>query len=223
MRSSKSVAIGRHSTKLQMIFATCIWRDVVGRIRPPAREPALSWQGRPQHDIRLQRVDFRYAADRPLALRGVTLRIAAGTTVGLVGPSGCGKTTLVEIILGLLVPANGTVIVDGIAIDESTRAPWQAAIGYVPQQSYLFDASLAENVALATAYEHIDLEQLRESVRLAQLDEFVKTLPNGYREVIGERGVRLSGGHGNVWGSRAPSIAAPRCWFWTRRPMLSTA
>jgi len=156
--------------------------------------PADSWQGRPHQDIRLQQVNFRYGADRPLALCGATLRIAAGATVGLVGPSGCGKTTLVEIILGLLVPSSGTVSVDGIAINESNLAQWQTAIGYVPQQSYLFDASLAENVALATAYEHIDFDQLRESIRLAQLDEFVKTLPNGYREVIGERGVRLSGG-----------------------------
>jgi len=133
-------------------------------------------------------------ADRPLALCGATLRIAAGATVGLVGPSGCGKTTLVEIILGLLVPSSGTVSVDGIAINESNLAQWQTAIGYVPQQSYLFDASLAENVALATAYEHIDFDQLRESIRLAQLDEFIKTLPAGYDHRVGERGIQLSGG-----------------------------
>jgi ATP-binding cassette, subfamily B, bacterial PglK len=158
------------------------------------RRPAVFWDGRPHHDIRLQDVDFRYAAGRQLAIRSASLRIPAGATVGLVGPSGCGKTTLVELILGLLTPAAGTVSVDGVTIDSSNCAQWQSAVGYVPQQSYLFDASLAENIALATAYEHIDLERLDESLRLAQLDEFVKTLPNGHREVIGERGVRLSGG-----------------------------
>jgi ABC-type multidrug transport system fused ATPase/permease subunit len=160
----------------------------------PVDPPAASWEGRPHQDIRLTQVDYRYAADRPLAIRGASLRIAAGATVGLVGPSGCGKTTLVELILGLLAPTAGTVSVDGMIIDRTNCATWQAAIGYVPQQSFLFDASLAENIALATAYEHIDFGRLQEAIRLAQLDEFVKTLPNGYREVIGERGVRLSGG-----------------------------
>ena len=172
----------------------CLRRPKENAAPEQAVRPAVSWDGRPHQEIRLQQVDFRYAADRPLAIRGATMKIPAGSTVGLVGPSGCGKTTLVELILGLLVPEAGTVSVDGMTIDGGNCAQWQAAIGYVPQQSYLFDASLAENIALATDYEHIDFERLHESIRLAQLDEFVNTLPNGYRQVIGERGVRLSGG-----------------------------
>jgi len=81
-----------------------------------------------------------------------------------------------------------------VALDRSNRADWHATIGYVPQHPFLFDASLAENIALATAIEHIDFGRLNEAVQLAQLDEFVRTLPNSYAEIIGERGVRLSGG-----------------------------
>jgi ATP-binding cassette, subfamily B, bacterial PglK len=150
--------------------------------------------GRQQGPIQLKQVAFRYSADRPLVIRDVSLNIAPGTTVGFVGPSGCGKTTLVELLIGLLTPTSGTVCIDGIALDESNRGEWQATIGYVPQHSFLFDASLAENIALATAYESIDFDRLSEAVRLAQLEGFVKALPNGYREKLGERGVRLSGG-----------------------------
>jgi ATP-binding cassette subfamily B protein len=139
-------------------------------------------------------VGFRYAPQRPLAIRDATLRIPAGTTVGLVGPSGSGKTTLVELMLGLLVPTSGFVAVDGIVLTDENRADWRETIGYVPQQSFLFDASLAENIAMATADARIDLGRLGEAVRLAQLDGLVSSLPNGSRELLGERGVRLSGG-----------------------------
>jgi HlyD family secretion protein len=161
----------------------------------PVRNPnAASWHGRPRREIQLQDVHFRYAADRPPAIRGVDLSIPAGATVGLVGPSGSGKTTLAELILGLLGPTAGHVEVDGIALDEGNRADWQSTIAYVPQHPFLFDTSLAENVALATEFEQIDLGRLQQVLRLAQLEEFVATLPRGYLEVVGEHGVRLSGG-----------------------------
>jgi len=172
----------------------CARRAVDRLSRSRIGAPETSWSGRPLRDIQLKQVDFRYSAFRPPAIRGATLTISAGATVGLVGPSGCGKTTLAELIIGLLAPSSGTVLIDGIPLDESNRAAWQATIGYVPQQNCLFDASLAENIALGSAYEHIDFDRLREAVRLAQLEELVKTLPNQYREILGERGVRLSGG-----------------------------
>lgn len=161
--------------------------------RPVRKAPAASWQGRPRR-IELQDVHFRYTAERPEAIRGVSLSIPAGATVGLVGPSGSGKTTLAELILGLLCPTSGQIVVDGTSLDEATRADWQSTVAYVPQHAFLFDTSLAENVALATEFEQIDLERLGQVLRLAQLEEFVATLPRGYRERVGEHGVRLSGG-----------------------------
>jgi ABC-type bacteriocin/lantibiotic exporter with double-glycine peptidase domain len=159
---------------------------------PPSN--ARCWIGRPQSDIRLTDVEFRYDADRPAAIGGISLRIAAGSTVGIVGPSGCGKTTLAELILGLLCPAAGSIAVDGVRLDAANRRDWQATIAYVPQRIFLFDATLAENIALAAATEQVDQERLRSAVRLAQLDSLVAMLPGGYAERLGEQGVRLSGG-----------------------------
>ncbi len=153
-----------------------------------------AWLGRPRDEILLTQVNFRYAADRPLAIRQVTLKICAGTTVGLVGPSGSGKTTVAELILGLLAPTSGTIAIDGVVLNSGNRADWQATIGYVPQHPFLFDASLAENIAPATAIAEIDVARMNEVVRLAQLDELVRSLPNAHAEIIGERGARLSGG-----------------------------
>jgi HlyD family secretion protein len=163
--------------------------------RRPQRSPdAINWQGRPFGQIALRNVQFRYAADRPLALRDVHLVIPAGATVALVGHSGSGKTTLAELILGLLSPTAGVVEIDDIPLTLTNCADWQSTIAYVPQHVFLFDASLAENVALATEFERIDSERLSSALRLARLEEFVATLPQGCREIVGERGVRLSGG-----------------------------
>jgi ATP-binding cassette, subfamily B, bacterial PglK len=160
----------------------------------PRVSNATSWHGRPRSDIRLTDVAFHYGVDRPLAIAGVSLRIRAGSTVGLVGPSGCGKTTLAELILGLLTPTAGSIAVDGIVIDEANRRDWQSTIAYVPQHVFLFDTTLAENVALAAGAGHIDAQRLHAAVRLAQLDQLVATLPDGYDQMLGEHGVRLSGG-----------------------------
>jgi HlyD family secretion protein len=159
-----------------------------------SKPPTADWKTRPHRDIELLNVNFRYAEGRAAAIRNATLRIPAGSTAGLVGPSGSGKTTLAELILGLLTPSSGTVQIDGIPLDSANRAAWLAAVGYVPQQSYLFDASLAENVAMATAVEEIDMDRLLNALRLAQLDGLVASLPNGINEMLGEHGVRLSGG-----------------------------
>ena len=163
--------------------------------RRSVRTPdAGSWQGRPHASIELRGVQYRYASDRPPAIRDVHLVIPAGATVAFVGPSGCGKTTLAELILGLLWPTAGTIEIDGTPLTASNRADWQSTIAYVPQHAFLFDASLAENIAVATNLELIDLERLRRALRLAQLEELVSTLPRGHREIVGERGVRLSAG-----------------------------
>jgi ABC-type bacteriocin/lantibiotic exporter with double-glycine peptidase domain len=153
-----------------------------------------SWQVRPQREIRLEEVSFRYAADLPWALRGVSLRIPAGAAVGIVGVNGSGKTTLVDVIVGLLVPSEGRVEVDGSALDEANRAAWQSRIAYVPQNMFLLDSSIAQNIALGIPAADIDRHRLLEAVRLAQLDEFIKTLPAGYDHRVGERGIQLSGG-----------------------------
>ena len=153
-----------------------------------------AWELRPQREIRLEDVSFRYAPDQPWALRGVSLRIPARGAVGIVGVNGSGKTTLVDVIVGLLVPSEGRVEVDGSALDEANRAAWQSQIAYVPQNVFLLDASIAENIALGIPAADIDRHRLLEAIRLAQLDELIETLPAGCDHRVGERGVQLSGG-----------------------------
>lgn len=150
--------------------------------------------GGPRAKIELRGVSFRYAADRPPAIRSVHLTIPVGATVGLVGPSGSGKTTLAELILGLLQPTAGEIRIDGIPLSVANCAEWHSTVAYVPQHSFLFDTSLAENIALATELGQIDPPRLRHALQLAQLEDFVATLPQGSGTIVGERGVRLSGG-----------------------------
>jgi ATP-binding cassette, subfamily B, bacterial PglK len=153
-----------------------------------------AWSERPRQDIRLVGACFRYQSERPFAANGVSLRIPARAAVGFVGPNGSGKTTLVDIVAGLLAPESGHVEIDGTRLDESNRRSWQSRIAYVPQTVYLLDASIAQNVALGVPEAAIDRERLAAAAELAQLDELVASLPDGYDHRMGERGIRLSGG-----------------------------
>jgi ABC-type multidrug transport system fused ATPase/permease subunit len=175
---------------------TAIARDLrLARARKYAvAAPDSPWRGSPRSEIRLEEVSFRYEPDRPLAIDGVSLRIPVRAAIGFVGANGSGKTTLVDLIAGLLVPAHGRIEVDGITLNDGNRAAWQARIAYVPQNIFLLDTSIAQNVALGIAGADIDRERLLAAAQLAQLDEFVATLPGGYDHVVGERGVKLSGG-----------------------------
>jgi ATP-binding cassette, subfamily B, bacterial PglK len=152
------------------------------------------WVVRPHREIRVNDLSYRYAPERAWALQGVSLRIPARATVGLVGANGSGKSTLMDVLAGLLIPSSGTVEVDGRPLDASNRMAWQARLAYVPQQVFLLDASIAHNIALGVSPQDFDEARLRDAARLAQLEDFILTLPMGYRQRVGERGVALSGG-----------------------------
>ena len=156
--------------------------------------PDSSWSERPHREIRLKELSYRYGSDRAFALRGVSLHIPARVTVGIVGANGSGKSTLVDLIAGLLRPTAGTIEIDGCKLEDSNREAWQARIAYVPQNIFLLDASIAQNIALGIPSAALDQQRLGEAARLAQLDEFVRSLPHGYDQPVGERGVAVSGG-----------------------------
>lgn len=161
---------------------------------PDAMRTHHAWPERPREEIRLEDVSFRYAPERTWTLSGLSLRIPALATVGIVGVNGSGKTTLVDVIAGLLVPATGRIEVDGIALDESNRAAWQSRIAYVPQNMFLLNSSIAQNIALGIPAADIDRRRLSQAIHLAQLDDLVNTLPDGFDHKVGERGILLSGG-----------------------------
>ena len=143
--------------------------------------------------LELKDVSFKYPTATTPSLQNVSLVVNRGEAVGFVGPSGAGKSTLVDVILGLFAPTSGVVSVDGCDVQQNLRN-WQNQIGYVPQAIYLTDDTLRRNVAFGLNDENIDDDLVREAIRLAQLQEFVATLPDGLETVVGERGVRLSGG-----------------------------
>ena len=143
--------------------------------------------------LELVDVSFQYPAAATTSLQNVSLVVKRGEAVGFVGPSGAGKSTLVDVILGLFAPTSGVVKVDGQDVQQNLRN-WQDQIGYVPQAIYLTDDTLRRNVAFGLNDENIDDNLVRDAIRLAQLEEFVATLPEKLETVVGERGVRLSGG-----------------------------
>jgi ABC-type multidrug transport system fused ATPase/permease subunit len=145
--------------------------------------------------LELSGIRYSYPGTERSALRGLDLTIEANTTIGIVGGTGAGKTTLVDIMLGLLDPAEGSMRVDGEVITPETRRSWQKTLGYVPQTIFLSDGTVAENIAFGHPPDQIDRAAVERAARIAALHDFVTTeLPNGYDTTVGERGVRLSGG-----------------------------
>ena len=154
----------------------------------------------------LERNDERLPLRRELSLRGITfgyddatpvlkdfsLRIRRGERVGIKGPSGAGKSTLLNIMAGLLEPQGGEMLVDGARLDDSNRRAWQNSAGYVPQNVFIADATLAENVAFGENLP--DAERVAESLEAAGLAEFARNLPEGIDTLVGESGCRVSGG-----------------------------
>lgn len=145
--------------------------------------------------IALRGVTFSYPETGAPVIRDINLTIPKQSLIGFVGTTGSGKTTLVDILMGLLVPQEGTMHIDDVQLDSINMRSWQRNIGYVPQDIFLSDDTISRNIAFGIPDELIDFAQVREAARLAALDEFIgQSLPKGYETVIGERGVRLSGG-----------------------------
>lgn len=148
-----------------------------------------------ERGLRVDGVSYSYPGGEAEAVRDVSLHIRAQEFVGITGLSGSGKTTLLALVMGLLRPASGSVRVDERPLDDpETVRRWQNSIGYVSQSLFMVEESILANVAYGVDPEDVDLERVREVVRLAQLESFVEMQPNGLEEGVGEFGSRLSGG-----------------------------
>ncbi|MCH8466825.1 MAG: ABC transporter ATP-binding protein/permease [Roseinatronobacter sp.] len=143
----------------------------------------------------LENISYNYPNADQAGIRDLSLSISAGEKIGIVGSTGAGKTTLADIILGLLEPDQGRMVVDGVEITSDNTRAWMQSVGYVPQDIFLTDAPVAENIALGVMPGAINQEHIRKAARIARIDQFIMgELPDGYQTPIGERGVRLSGG-----------------------------
>jgi ABC-type multidrug transport system fused ATPase/permease subunit len=174
------------------------------RIESPPGAPALPAGG---GNVRMEGVTLRYEDAAP-ALADLDLEVEAGRTVALVGPSGSGKTSLVALVARLYDPSQGRVVVDGADVRCVDVASLRSEIAFVADDSFLFTASVAENIAYARP--EASLEEIEAAARRAQADEFVRDLPNGYETRVGERGLTLSGGQRQRIAIARALLADPR-------------
>jgi len=171
--------------------------DVLALIEQPLPEEALCAPPAPldfRYEIQFEDVCFRYTRNGPWVVNDLNLRIAKGARVGFVGITGCGKSTTLDLLMGLLQPTSGRIMVDGLPLRGERLRAWQRTIAHVPQNIFLSDTTLAENIAFGEPPEAIDMERVRQATRQAQIAEFIESSPKGYYTMTGERGIHLSGG-----------------------------
>jgi len=168
--------------------------DLIGTPGGPLPERTAEALGLRQ-SLRFDAVTYRYPKAETAGVSEINLTLRAGEKIGIVGGTGAGKSTMADLILGLLQPQSGQIAVDGIPVTNDNLRAWQRSVGYVPQEIFLTDASVAENIALGLAPHEIDTDRLTHAARIARIDAFIREdLPQGYDTFVGERGVRLSGG-----------------------------
>ena len=143
--------------------------------------------------IKLKDITYKYPNSEQLIFDHADMEVPIGAAVGIVGSSGSGKTTVVDILLGLLELQTGAIYADGVDVKDNYEA-WLKNIGYIPQTIFMIDSTIRKNVAFGIADEEIDDDRVWAVLKEAQLDEFVRSLPEGLDTGIGERGIRLSGG-----------------------------
>ncbi|MFV8836436.1 ABC transporter ATP-binding protein [Aquisalimonas sp. APHAB1-3] len=172
-----------------------IHHDLVNRSNLAELHKKFSQALQPKNSIELRKLSYSYPNQEKYALHNINLTIPVGSSLGIIGPSGSGKTTLVDVVLGLLEPTHGEIVVDGEPLNGNSLRAWQNALGYVPQDIFLTDSTVAENIALGVPPDQVDMAQVQRCSQMAQLDDFISSeMIDGYNTVVGERGVRLSGG-----------------------------
>ncbi len=175
-----------------MIDARSAWARLSERPAPSASpKTALPT---PNGKLELERVVYTQSPGKPSFIKGISLRIEAGESVGIIGPSACGKTTLIRLMLGILQPHAGAVRLDGADIHQWDRAALGTYLGYVPQDLELFAGTIAENIARLEKSADVDSARVVEAAQLAHAHEMIVRMPDGYETQIGQAGAALSGG-----------------------------
>jgi ABC-type multidrug transport system fused ATPase/permease subunit len=185
--SSWASIVGSHASLADTI--ELLDQPILTELLQPVPRPLLF-----NKDIQFRSVRFRYSNDAPWVLDGVNLSIVKGARVGFVGSTGSGKSTTLDLLMGLLTPTEGELLVDGQPISGSHVRAWQRSIAHVPQNIYLADATLAENIAFGVPLDTIDMDRVKQAARQAHIAHFIEMSPEGYQAHVGERGIRLSGG-----------------------------
>jgi ATP-binding cassette subfamily B protein len=146
------------------------------------------------HSIELKNLSFRYSDESPWVLKDLNLMIPKGSVIGVIGSTGCGKSTLLDIVMSLLSPTSGDLLIDNMVIDSTNKKAWQTHISSVPQDIYLSDGTIEENIAFGLPRDEINQSYVKIAAQQAQISELVESWDHGYETIVGERGARLSGG-----------------------------
>jgi len=173
------------------------FEDVLNLLDQPLPEDTVQTLLKPilfKKEIKLTNLSFRYTQKSPWVLKNFNLSLKKGARIGFIGATGSGKSTLLDIIIGLLPPTYGKLIIDQQLINVQNRRAWQLHIAHVPQNIYLSDSSIEENIAFGISKEKIDHQRVEEAAQQAQISELIEGWENGYKTLVGERGIRLSGG-----------------------------
>lgn len=147
-----------------------------------------------KESLRFEDVSFRYRGMEENVLHGVSFEIEKSNKIGIIGRTGSGKSTILDLLLGLLVPTEGEIKVDGKLMSDDVLQKWQRAVAYVPQDTFFADTTISQNIAFGIEQDDIDIERVQDVVRLAQLDDMISSLPEGLNTIIGENGRMVSGG-----------------------------
>ncbi len=147
-----------------------------------------------EREIKLTNLSFRYIKTTPFVLKNINLSIIKGERIGFMGVTGSGKSTLIDIIMGLLAPTDGRLTIDQTLLANNNLRSWQAHIAHVPQNIYLSDSSIEENIAFGIPVKEINHQRVKEVAKQAQLEDMIEQSKDGFKTLVGERGVRLSGG-----------------------------
>ena len=145
-------------------------------------------------DIKLKNLGFRYTKDTPWILKGVNLKITKGERIGFIGLTGSGKSTLLDIIMGLLPPTEGQLSIDDLLIEDENIGVLRANIAHVPQNIYLSDGTVEENIAFGVSKELVNHQQVEKAAKQAKISELIESWTDGYQTLVGERGLKISGG-----------------------------
>lgn len=171
--------------------------DVLDLLEQEVLEPGAEQIRDPivfEDEINFNNVGFCYSSTSPFVLREINLKVRKGERIGLIGPTGCGKSTLMDLLMALLSPSEGEIKIDGRKLTSDNSVSWQNTLAHVPQNIFLTDSSIAENIAFGISRHEIDMDRVRYCAEQARLDDYIQDISTGYDTLVGERGVRLSGG-----------------------------
>lgn len=185
--SSYAIIHGSNSSLLDVL-------TLLDQKTPSLSRNSASHQIRFERSIELQSVDFKYSSDGLIILDNISLNIFKGSSVGIIGETGSGKSTLLDIIMGLLMPSRGKICIDNKSLDRDSTYIWQKNISHVPQNIFLSDATVLENIAFGLEKHLIDRDRVKAVSEHAQIAKFIEDQPEKYETRVGERGVKLSGG-----------------------------